>query len=177
MSKDVRIDSFLWAVRIFKTRSIAQDACKKGRVSINNIVAKPAKMVSEGDTISVRKPPVAYTFKVLKTATNRMNAKLVPEFLENITPPEVYEALQMQRLSGYIDRSKGLGRPTKKERRDLEQFYENSSQNMGFLEEDWEEETNKDSVPYTQVSSDWLNEEEIWNENEELLDNEDWDNW
>lgn len=98
-----------------------------------------------------------------------MNAKLVPEFLENITPPEVYEALQMQRLSGYIDRSKGLGRPTKKERRDLEQFYENSSQNMGFLEEDWEEETNKDSVPYTQVSSDWLNEEEIWNE--------DWDNW
>ena len=122
MSRPVRIDSFLWAVRIFKTRSIAQDACRKGRVAINDVTAKPAKMVMAGDIISVRKPPVTLSFKVLQTTTNRMGAKLVPEYILNVTPPEQYELLEMKRMSGYVDRAQGLGRPTKRERRDLEQF-------------------------------------------------------
>ena len=88
MSRPVRIDSFLWAVRIFKTRSIAQDACRKGRVAINDVTAKPAKMVMAGDIISVRKPPVTLSFKVLQTTANRMGAKLVPEYILNVTPPE-----------------------------------------------------------------------------------------
>jgi ribosome-associated heat shock protein Hsp15 len=100
MSKEVRVDSFLWAVRIFKTRTLAQEACKKGRVAINSITVKPSKKVSVGDVVVVRKPPVSFSFRVLAIAVNRMNAKLVPEYVENITPKEEYEAMEMQRLSG-----------------------------------------------------------------------------
>lgn len=120
---EVRIDSFLWAVRIFKSRSIASDACKKGRVTLNGQLVKPARNVVVGDVIGVRKAPVTYTFKVLQTAKNRMGAKLVPDFIQNITPKEEYEVLELKKIAGFVDRSKGEGRPTKKERRSLDEWH------------------------------------------------------
>jgi ribosome-associated heat shock protein Hsp15 len=119
---EVRIDKWLWATRIFKTRTIALEACKKNRILVNDAPAKPSRTIRIGDIISVRKPPVTYSFKVLGLASNRVGTKLVPEYLENITPPEQYEILNLQKISGFIDRAKGTGRPTKKERRDLDEF-------------------------------------------------------
>ena len=121
---EVRVDKWLWATRVFKTRSIAADACKKGRVEVRDAPAKPSTMVRVGDVVKVRKPPVTFHFEVLALTQNRMGAKLVPDFLKNITPPEEYEILNLQRLSGFVDRARGTGRPTKKERRDLEQFFD-----------------------------------------------------
>lgn len=129
----VRVDKWLWAVRIFKTRTIAADACKKGRVSIDNTTVKPSRNVKVGDVIEVRKPPVTFTFKVLALADKRMGAKLVPGFMENVTTPDQYELLELNKLSGFIDRQRGTGRPTKKERRDLEQF----TDSIDFDEFDW----------------------------------------
>lgn len=119
---EARIDKWLWAVRIFKTRTIAADACKNGRVTMNGMSVKPSKVLRDGDVVSVRKPPVTYTFRVLKAIENRVGAKLVPEMLENITPREQYEILEMSRISGFVNRARGTGRPTKKERRDLDDF-------------------------------------------------------
>lgn len=119
---EARIDKWLWAVRIFKTRTIASEACKKGRISINGISAKPSKSVKAGDTVQVRKAPVTYTFKVLQAIENRIGAKLVPEMMENITTPDQYEILEMNRIGGFVKRAAGLGRPTKKDRRDMEDF-------------------------------------------------------
>ena len=119
---EARIDKWMWAVRIFKTRTIAAEACKKGRISINGALAKAARMVKPGDVIQVRKPPVTYSFKVLQTIEKRVGAKLVPEMMENITAPEQYELLEMSKISGFINRAKGTGRPTKKDRRELEDF-------------------------------------------------------
>lgn len=123
--EEVRIDKWLWAVRIFKTRSIAVDACKKGRVEMNGTTVKPSRTVKVGDTISVRKPPITYTFKVLALSENRMGAKLVPGYLEDITPQEQYDILEMSRISGFVARNKGMGRPTKREGRELKAFIEN----------------------------------------------------
>ncbi|MDR2385031.1 MAG: RNA-binding S4 domain-containing protein [Tannerella sp.] len=120
--EEIRIDKWMWAVRIFKTRTIAVDACRKNRISINNVNVKPSRMIKIGDVISVRKPPVTYSFRVLGLTENRMSAKLVPQFLEDITPPEQYEILEMNKISGFVDRAKGLGRPTKKDRRELDDF-------------------------------------------------------
>ena len=125
MVEAVRIDKWLWAVRVYKTRTIAAEACKKGRVLIDKNSVKPSRMVRIGDVIQVRKPPVTYSFKILDLSEKRMGAKLVPEFMENVTPPEEYEILEMNKLSGFVDRQRGTGRPTKKERRDLEQFTDN----------------------------------------------------
>lgn len=122
MDEAVRIDKWLWAVRVFKTRTIASEACKKGRVLIDNNSVKPSRMIRIGEIVQVKKPPVTYSFKVLDIAQKRMGAKLVPDFMENVTPPEEYEVLEMNKLSGFIDRQRGSGRPTKKERRDLEDF-------------------------------------------------------
>lgn len=119
---EARIDKWLWAARIFKTRSIAADACKNGRISIKGVKQKPSKMIKEGDIIEVRKPPVTYSFRVLKAIQNRVGAKLVPEVLENVTTPDQLELLEMHRISGFIDRARGTGRPTKKERRELDDF-------------------------------------------------------
>ena len=122
MEEAVRIDKWLWAVRVYKTRTIASEACKKGRVLIDNNSVKPSRMIRIGEVVQVKKPPVTYSFKVLNIVQKRMGAKLVPEFMENVTPPEEYEVLEMNKLSGFIDRQRGSGRPTKKERRDLEDF-------------------------------------------------------
>ena len=119
---EARIDKWLWAARIFKTRSIAADACKNGRVTLKGERIKPSRIIKEGDVIEVRKPPITYTFRILKAIENRVGAKLVPEILENITPPEQYQLLEMNRISGFIDRARGTGRPTNKERRQLDDF-------------------------------------------------------
>ena len=121
---EVRIDKWMWATRIFKTRTIAAEACKKGRVMIGGVSVKPSRMIKVGDVIQVRKPPITFSFKALALTERRMGAKLVPEYLENVTTPDQYEILEMNRISGFVNRSKGLGRPTKKDRRELEQFTE-----------------------------------------------------
>ena len=120
--EEARIDKWLWAARIFKTRTIAADACKNGRVSIEGVNVKPSRMVKAGETVSVRKPPVTYSFRILKTIEQRVGAKLLPEIYENVTAPEEYELLEMTRISGFVNRSRGTGRPTKKDRRSLDAF-------------------------------------------------------
>ena len=122
MEEVARIDKWLWAARIFKTRSIAADAIKNGRVTIQGMNVKPSRMVKVGEVISVRKPPVTYSFKIMKTIEQRVGAKLLPEIYENVTPPDQYELLEMNRISGFIDRQRGTGRPTKKDRRALDEF-------------------------------------------------------
>ena len=119
---EARLDKFLWAARIFKTRTIAADACKNGRVMIDGVKMKPSRMVKEGDVIQVRKPPVTYSFHILKAIQNRVGAKLVPEISENVTTPDQSELLEMNRIAGFVNRARGTGRPTKKERRDLDEF-------------------------------------------------------
>ena len=120
--EEVRIDKWMWATRIFKTRTIAADACKKGRVMVGGVTVKPSRMIKRGEVVQVRKPPVTFSFKVLDLTEKRMGAKLVPGFLENVTTPDQYELLEMSRVSSFVDRARGMGRPTKKERRELEQF-------------------------------------------------------
>lgn len=120
---EARIDKWMWAARIFKTRTIAAEACKKGRISINGSQVKPARMVKPGDVVQVRKPPVTYSFNVLQAIEKRVGAKLVPEIMENVTTPDQYELLEMSKISGFVDRARGTGRPTKKERRDLDEFF------------------------------------------------------
>lgn len=126
---EVRIDKWTWAMRIFKTRTIATEACKKGRVTIGSgdlaVIAKPARMIKVGDIVNIRKPPVTYSFKVLALTENRLGAKLVPEYMENITPQSQYDLLEVVKISGFVDRRKGLGRPTKREGRELSKFTEN----------------------------------------------------
>ena len=117
-----RLDKWLWAARIFKTRSMAAAACKKGQVSMGGVQMKPSRMVKEGDVIDVRKPPITYSFRILQAIEHRVGAKLIPEILENVTTPEQYELLEMNRISGFVGRARGTGRPTKKERRALDDF-------------------------------------------------------
>ncbi len=119
---EARLDKWLWAARIFKTRTIAADACKNGRISIKGARVKASHTVKEGDIIEVRKPPVTYSFKILKAIEKRVGAKLLPEILENVTTPDQYELLEMSRVSGFVDRARGTGRPTKKDRRALDRF-------------------------------------------------------
>lgn len=125
--KEVRIDKWLWAVRLFKTRSIAIEACKKGRITIKGITIKPSRMIKIGDIIEVRRPPVTYSFEVLNLSENRMGAKLVPDFMKDVTPPSQLEILELSKLSGFVDRARGTGRPTKKDRRELDQFADDYS--------------------------------------------------
>ena len=120
--EEARIDKWLWAARIFKTRSIAADACKNGRVTIGGVNVKPSHVIKAGETVDVRKPPITYSFRILKTIEQRVGAKLLPEIYENVTPPEQYELLEMNRISGFVDRARGTGRPTKKDRRALDDF-------------------------------------------------------
>ncbi|MFZ6037334.1 MAG: RNA-binding S4 domain-containing protein [Bacteroidota bacterium] len=132
---EVRIDKWLWAVRIFKTRTIAAEAIKKGRVIVGGVAVKPSRMIRVGDVVQVRKPPVTFSFKVLALSDKRMGAKLVPQFMENITPPDQYELLELNKISGFVDRQRGTGRPTKKDRRDLEQF----TDQFDFENFDWDD--------------------------------------
>ena len=102
---------------------------------MNNVLVKPSRMIKVGDTISVRKPPVTYTFRVLKTIEQRVGAKLLPEIYENITTADQYELLEMNRISGFVDRQRGTGRPTKKDRRQMDAFVGPSLEGFG----DWDD--------------------------------------
>ena len=141
----VRIDKWLWAVRIFKTRPVATDACKKGRVTVGDNMApvKPSRLLEVGDIVHVRKSPVTYTFRVKALTQNRLGAKLVPDYAENITPQDQYDLLEVVKISGFIDRQKGLGRPTKREGRDLARFTEEITDNgwdFDFDTDDFDED-------------------------------------
>ena len=137
MSETARIDKWLWAARIFKTRSIAVDAIKNGRVTIQGTNVKPSRMIKVGETVSVKKPPITYSFKVLKTIEQRVGAKLIPEIYENVTTADQYELLEMSRISGFVDRARGTGRPTKKERRALDAFVDPALLEFEFEDENF----------------------------------------
>lgn len=119
-----RLDKWLWASRIFKTRTVAANACKNSRVMKDNVTLKPSSTVKIGDIISVKKPPVTYSFKIINCIEQRVGAKYVSQVYENVTDGKQYELLEMARISGFIDRARGTGRPTKKERRALDSFAE-----------------------------------------------------
>lgn len=129
---DVRLDKWLWAVRIYKTRSDAADACRTNRVLINNSYAKPSKEVKTGDIISVKKIPVTYSFRVIDLVSSRQPAKNVMSFMENITPQAELDKLLVPKETVFISRDRGTGRPTKKERRDIDSLLDD----LSFMEED-----------------------------------------
>lgn len=119
---EVRVDKYLFAMRIYKTRTIAADACKKGRVTMGGTQLKPARTFHTGDVFSVRKGPITYTYRIKQLAENRLGAKLVPDYLQDITAPDQLELLELARLAGQTGRDRGTGRPTKKDRREIELF-------------------------------------------------------
>jgi ribosome-associated heat shock protein Hsp15 len=121
-NKAIRIDKFLWAVRIFKTRSIASEECKKGRIIINDIQVKPSRIVARGEIIIVKKLPVIYTYRILDPIENRVSAKIAGNYIEDLTPEEEKAKLTLKQSGVIVQREKGSGRPTKKERRDLDRF-------------------------------------------------------
>ena len=123
-NENIRIDKFLWAVRIFKTRSLASEACLKGRIIINDIQVKPSRTIKANETIIVKKLPVIYTYIILEPIENRVGAKLVPEYLKDITSDEEKAKLTNKDLTLYGYRDKGTGRPTKKERRNIDRLKE-----------------------------------------------------
>jgi len=137
---EARIDKWLWAARIFKTRTIAAAACKKGQVSMGGAQLKASRMIKAGDVVSVRKPPITYSFRVLQPIERRVGAKLIPEILENVTTPDQYELLEMSKISGFVGRAKGTGRPTKKDRRSLDDFQSEVPEFFGDFEFDLEDE-------------------------------------
>ncbi|KXB33396.1 S4 domain protein [Bacteroidales bacterium KA00251] len=146
----VRIDSFLWAVRIFKTRSLASASCKKNRVLINGVEVKPSRLVKVGDVVVVKKPPISYTYKVLQIAKNRMGAKSVTDYIEDKTPKSEYEQLELKRISGFVGRVKGTGRPTKRDRRKLDDFQEATAGLDFFFDNDLEDD----------YDAEWLEDDE-----------------
>jgi len=124
MAESVRVDKWLWAVRVFKTRSLATEACKKGHVSVGDSTLKPSRMVQVGEIVKVRKSPITKSLKIIALAEKRMSAKLIVDFVEDVTPAEEMELLEMQKNMRWIARDRGTGRPTKKDRRELDDFFE-----------------------------------------------------
>ena len=137
---EIRVDKYLWAMRIYKTRSIATDACKCGRVKMNGVEVKPSRMFHVGDIFTVRKGPITYTYRILQLWGNRLGAKMVPQYLQDITPKEQLELLELARYAAQSGRDRGTGRPTKKDRRDIEQFFSDDYNYLldedDYLEED-----------------------------------------
>lgn len=154
MAAEERVDKYLWAMRVFKTRSIATDACKKSRVSVNGAIVKPSRMVKVGDTIDVRKPPITYTFRIKALTGNRLGAKLLPDYVENITPQSQYELLEMTRISGFVDRRKGLGRPTKRDAREMSRFREDAADYRYVADDfflDWDDDVDDEDSDFTET--------------------------
>lgn len=156
-NNEARIDKWLWAARIFKTRTIAAAACKKGQVSMKGAQLKPSRTIREGDVIDVRKPPITYSFRVLQAIEKRVGAKLIPEILENVTAPEQYEILEMAKISGFVGRAKGLGRPTKKDRRSLDSFTSEVPEFFGDFAFDFDDGT--DDGEYDEESEEEMDED------------------
>lgn len=125
--EELRIDKYLWAIRVYKTRTDATDACKGGKVRINGADTKPSKLVKPGDMIVARKGAVTYTYKVIQLIDKRQGAKLVPNYAENLTPPEELAKLRAPVETFFLKRDRGAGRPTKKDRRQMEDLWSNLS--------------------------------------------------
>lgn len=114
---NLRIDKYLWAVRVFKTRTLATEACDKGRVLIGDVAVKPSRSVKPGDLITVKKTPIVHTYKVLGILPTRLSAEKVKEFVLELTPEEEFQKYQMMKTGAFVSRDRGTGRPTKKDRR------------------------------------------------------------
>ncbi|MFA5327216.1 MAG: S4 domain-containing protein [Prolixibacteraceae bacterium] len=123
MAEGVRIDKWLFAVRLFKTRSQASEECRKGKVTIGGMNVKPSRELKIGEIIQLRRPPITRSYKVLALTENRMAAKMVPEFMLETTPASELEILEVQKNMSFYNRERGTGRPTKKDRRDLDDFF------------------------------------------------------
>lgn len=165
--KEVRIDKWLWATRVFKTRTIATTACKLGRVTIGGMPVKPSHGIKVGDRIDVRKPPVTYSFEVVGLLNNRVGAKLVPLYLKNVTSEDQLRLLEMVKIDGFVNRQRGLGRPTKKEGRELQEFTDDAF--FGF-----DEPTGGGNMPALDDAFDWDEEENpLWTQEDEDRLNED----
>ncbi len=141
---EARIDKWLWAARIFKTRTIASAACKKGQISMKGAQLKPSRTIRVGDIVEVRKPPITYSFRVLQAIERRVGARLIPEILEDVTPPQQYELLEMSKISGFVGRAKGTGRPTKKDRRSLDEFTQDTPFFFGDFDFDMDDDEGED---------------------------------
>jgi ribosome-associated heat shock protein Hsp15 len=126
-SNPIRIDKFLWSVRLYKTRSIASEECRKGRILINNIQVKPSRIVLKNEILVVKKLPVVFTFRVIEPIENRVSAKLVNQFVEDLTTDEEKAKLDVKLAGVPVYRDKGTGRPTKKERRLIDKLKEDSN--------------------------------------------------
>ena len=124
MKTEVRIDKWLWAVRLFKTRSLAAEACKKGKILIGGVEVKPSRNIKVGEVVCVKHNPVLFSFEVLALAHNRMAARLVPDFMKNVTTPDQLELFELGKINAKNNRERGTGRPTKKERRELDELFE-----------------------------------------------------
>jgi len=122
MEEAVRIDKWLWAVRLFKTRTLATEECKKGRITIDGVAVKPSRIPKTGDIIKIRKNTVTYTYKVVGITGKRVGPKLVQDFLLDMTPPEELKILEIRQQMNSFERDRGTGRPTKKDRRDLDRL-------------------------------------------------------
>jgi len=127
-----RIDKYLWSVRIYKTRTDATEACRSGRIRINEIQAKPSKDIKPGDIISVRRANIHFTYRVIADVERRQPAKIVAQYIDNITPQEELDKLNLPKESFFISRERGTGRPTKKERRDIDELFDN----LDFYDDD-----------------------------------------
>jgi len=124
--EEVRVDKFLWAVRLYKTRSIATEACKKGHISLNGHSVKPSAKVNNGQEIQVKKNNIYYKYRIKQLLDKRVGAKFVDNYIEDITPTKELEKLELDTYARNLYRQKGTGRPTKKERRDLDRLWEDS---------------------------------------------------
>lgn len=129
MDESVRIDKWLWAVRIFKTRSDAAEACRTNKVTINGSYTKPSREVKPGDEIAVRKVFITYTYQVIALVSSRQGAKNVPDYMRDVTPSSELEKLHAPRETIFIQRDRGTGRPTKRERREIDSLMEDLSYN------------------------------------------------
>ncbi len=140
MADSTRIDKYLWAIRAFKTRSEATDACRGGKVHINGTNAKPSRGVCAGDSITVHKGAVEYSYKVIALTEKRLGAKLVPEYAENTTPQSELDKLRQPTETFFLRRDPGTGRPTKKDRRQMEEVWNLPADSTDDYYNDWEDE-------------------------------------
>ena len=136
---EVRVDKYLFAMRLYKTRTIAADAYKKGRITMGGAQLKPSRTFHIGDVFSVRKGPITYTYRIKQLSENRLGAKLVPDYLQDITAPDQLELLELARLAGQTGRDRGTGRPTKKDRREIETFLSDDYLDIIDFDDDDEE--------------------------------------
>lgn len=128
----MRVDKWLWFVRVFKTRTLATEYCQKGRVMRDGVALKPSHDIQIGDELTVRKPPVTYTFRVKDIPKSRIGAKLVESYLENLTPPEELQKLDPSFMAFNIYRDRGTGRPTKKERREIDELFDSGFDSLNW---------------------------------------------